>query len=439
MTSAVQQQIFALDARFNAHRAPQSPSFRTLYIRRRSQLLRESGLSPDDCKQYLKLRTFLLQQRYGNPPSSNASDTLSRASIQFPQSRSNGSVVPTKEAEASRAMVGGNSIADNYAFVGVHHIFDQHTQPVTMIKFANNDKSRLCCCSIDGNLSICDVTSEPPTVSAILKGHSRPITGIDWSVNNDLIVSSSMDSTIRVWNVSDYTCLRIINDPNKAQILCCIFQPSNNNLLLTGNSRGELRIANVSTGRFMKNVCKIGGNLLCLTSDNNGKIMWAGNDKGEIYSVFCELNGGLCKTKKVILGSPCSITSLSYRAWISREARNPMLLVNATNNSLLLFSITDSEGALQIKRQFQNRQLRHMVKSTFCPIMSFRQGACVVTGSEDGSIYFLDIEKTGSKSVVNTLQGHAAAVLGVSFNYDESLLATSDLQGLVIIWKKGNI
>lgn len=34
-------------------------------------------------------------------------------------------VVPTKQAEASRAIVGGNSISENYAFVGVHHIFVQ--------------------------------------------------------------------------------------------------------------------------------------------------------------------------------------------------------------------------------------------------------------------------------------------------------------------------
>lgn len=42
------------------------------------------------------------------------------------------------------------------------------------------------------------------------------------------------------------------------------------------------------------------------------------------------------------------------------------------------------------------------------------------------------------KAVVNILQGHSAPVLGISFNYNESLLATSDLQGLVIIWKKDN-
>lgn len=34
-------------------------------------------------------------------------------------------VVPTRQAEASRAIVGGNTIAENYAFVGVRHIFDQ--------------------------------------------------------------------------------------------------------------------------------------------------------------------------------------------------------------------------------------------------------------------------------------------------------------------------
>lgn len=50
-----------------------------------------------------------------------------------------------------------------------------------------------------------------------------------------------------------------------------------------------------------------------------------------------------------------------------------------------------------------------------------------VTGSEDLSVYFFDIERK-LKPCVNKLQGHSAPVLGVSFNYDESLLATSDAE-----------
>ncbi|PIO15195.1 hypothetical protein AB205_0102030 [Aquarana catesbeiana] len=67
--------------------------------------------------------------------------------------------------------------------------------------------------------------------------------------------------------------------------------------------------------------------------------------------------------------------------------------------------------------------------------MSFRQGACVVTGSEDMCVYFFDVERA-TKAIVNKLQGHSAAVLGISFNCDESLLASSDAKGMVIIWRR---
>lgn len=186
MATALQQQVFALDARYNAHRTTSSPNFRTLYIRRRSQLLRETVRTTEQWKQYIKLRSMLLLQHYGNRrlesgSTSNLSQNThnSTADIQnltLPLNRS--LVVPTKQAEASRAIVGDNSIAENYAFTGVHHIFDQHSASVTMVKFANNEKSRLCCSSVDGNLSVCDVSSTPPRVLAMLRGHKMAVPGM---------------------------------------------------------------------------------------------------------------------------------------------------------------------------------------------------------------------------------------------------------------------
>lgn len=46
-----------------------------------------------------------------------------------------------------------------------------------MVKFANNDKSRLCCSSLDQTLSICKVASAPPEVTVILIGHKKAVTG----------------------------------------------------------------------------------------------------------------------------------------------------------------------------------------------------------------------------------------------------------------------
>lgn len=54
---------------------------------------------------------------------------------------------------------------------------NKHSDAVTVLKFANNDKSKLCCASNDGTLSICDVLTSPPCVKAILRYHTGPVTG----------------------------------------------------------------------------------------------------------------------------------------------------------------------------------------------------------------------------------------------------------------------
>lgn len=61
--------------------------------------------------------------------------------------------------------------------------------------------------------------------------------------------------------------------------------------------------------------------------------------------------------------------------------------------------------------------------------------ADAVTGSEDGCVYFFDVERN-TKAIVNKLQGHGGPVLDVSFNCDESLLASADSTGMVIIWRR---
>lgn len=65
--------------------------------------------------------------------------------------------------------------------------------------------------------------------------------------------------------------------------------------------------------------------------------LFTGTDRGEIVGVLCQIDGRLCKGKKTTLDPECYVTSISYRTWISREARDPTLLVNSTNNSFSLF------------------------------------------------------------------------------------------------------
>uniref|UniRef100_A0A3Q2D4Q0 Uncharacterized protein n=1 Tax=Cyprinodon variegatus TaxID=28743 RepID=A0A3Q2D4Q0_CYPVA len=123
--------------------------------------------------------------------------------------------------------------------------------------------------------------------------------------------------------------------------------------------------------------------------DAPGRILWAGDDRGSIFSFLFDMaTGKLTKAKWLVVSEGSSICSISARSWISREARERSLLVNACVTKLLLYSEEDNEGTLQLKRSFSFQHGSQHVHSIFCPLMSFRKGVCVVTGSEDASVYF---------------------------------------------------
>jgi WD40 repeat protein len=205
---------------------------------------------------------------------------------------------------------------------------------------------------------------------------------------------------------------------------------------------------------------------------NPGAILWVGTESGAIVAVGFDIRTGgiLSKTKRTVHISSfvipeggatgatsatpqfaeTAITSLQTKTWLSREARDPTLLANAGSNTLLLFRVlTKPQGALQLRRSIslssspkrplssKSEALASLpIRSNFCPLMSFSEGACVISGSLDCSVYFFDVERDSTRPCVNRLLGHAAPTLDVAFNYDESLLASCDASGLVIIWKR---
>ena len=419
------QQVFALDAKYNAQRVNKLPSLGMLYIRRRNQLLKEKSCKdPKICENYLKLRSKLLFLRYG--------DSLEQNSLGSHTTEEEKSEIKTKFHCKQR-----KSIAENFAFDGMDHVFDQHKAPVMMLKFANNDRSKLCCASLDGLLSICEAISIPPKVIALLEGHKKGVTAFDWSISNDLIVSSSLDGTIRLWNVATATnpdCLRTINDQQRAEVLCCGFIPVNNNLVVAGNSQGLVQILNISTGIYTRGgSCKIGGKILSLTCEGSGgSLIWAGNDRGIIMSFQLEPGTGRLTKLRRVQEVGGMITNLSWRSWFSKSAPWPALLVSSACNLVLLYHIIDAQGSLSLWTKYPIKHRQYFVRSTFCPQME----ACLIaTGSEDGTIHLLDSAREGKAAKINRLHGHAAPTLALCFNYDESLLASADHQGLIILWR----
>uniref|UniRef100_A0A453FNJ9 Uncharacterized protein n=1 Tax=Aegilops tauschii subsp. strangulata TaxID=200361 RepID=A0A453FNJ9_AEGTS len=126
-----------------------------------------------------------------------------------------------------------------YSFVGMHCIFDNCKASVTVLQFGRTNSDLLAYGSSDGSLTVCQV-SEPPSVLQKLTGHSKDITDFDFSSNNQYIASCSMDKTVRVWEISKGTCIRVVYGVSSQ--LCICFHPVNNNLLLVGNANREINV-----------------------------------------------------------------------------------------------------------------------------------------------------------------------------------------------------
>ncbi|NXF28198.1 WDR13 protein, partial [Rhodinocichla rosea] len=473
--------------RYAAYRTPQLPQFRTQYVRRRSQLLRERAqgghLAGEARRWYLRLRARLLAQRYGALSEAGSCRSALRASRTTldrmedfeedprgsrghrrslsrssgpgglrggPDERVEGAVCPRR---APAGWVGGLSPAlgemallwgapSTGGFWGGVSPTPLYPSPVRKVQFAHDERHLLACCSLDGTLSVCRLAPGPPAVLRRLRGHGAGVSDFAWSLSNDVLVSTSLDGTLRLWDPGDGRCIRRVPDPDGAALLCCAFQPLNNNLTVVGSARHMVRVVNISTGKAARGgTGRLPGRVLALCFDAPGRVLWAGDDRGSVSSFLCDPGTGrLTKASRVLVQAGGSITSLSARAWASREAPDPSLLVNACPDRLLLFRVVEDEGGsgapgLRLRRSFPTRHREQPLRSCFCPLMSFRQGACVVTGSEDASVHFFDVGRA-ARATVNTLQGHGAAVLAVAFNCDESLLASGDAAGTVIVWRR---
>uniref|UniRef100_A0A1I8HIH5 WD_REPEATS_REGION domain-containing protein n=1 Tax=Macrostomum lignano TaxID=282301 RepID=A0A1I8HIH5_9PLAT len=385
-------------------------------------------------------------------------------------------LVPTRLAEASRALAGNTSTVEQYAFAGFACVIDRHVgsnlkssatcRGATRLRFANNDSERLAVGSMDGSVSVSLVSAGACQLVCQLPGHVGPIASLAWSTDNCLLLTASLDGAARVWQIGDDKNLigenedelkskRLLRQFPVAEgdgvaeklpaIYAAEFAPSNNNLvnLSTGLCQSSLRLSAPVT-------CLAFG---CESVSDPGGQLWLGDSNGCLQR--CRLDQASGQLTRIAAYSCCfggddlRAEFIMARSWLSREARDPCLLVCTSGSEILLYRLEVDQPssdhrnstADSARNQPSLPVLRCRLpvpkptRAAFCPLMSFRQGACIVCASDDACVYICDVGRP-IRPIVNKLQGHATGVTDVAFNYDESLLASADADGLVIVWRR---
>ncbi|XP_004510993.1 uncharacterized protein [Cicer arietinum] len=321
-----------------------------------------------------------------------------------------------------------------YSFVGMHCIFDQCKASVTVLKFGHMSSDLLAYGASDGTLTVCSV-SEKPSVLKQLNGHSKDVTDFDFTTNNQYIASSSLDKTVRVWEITKGVCIRVIYGVSSQ--LCIRFHPVNNNFLSVGNANKEINVFNFSTGRII-NKTVFDAEVTSMDHDHTGHLIFCGDAQGCIYSVNINSHTGMLSRSHRHRSSSkhkSPVTTVQYRSF-SLLARGPVLLTCTQDGSLSFFSVAlEIKGYLTLRCSLKLIPRIHKIQASFCPLLSLEKGEFIVAGSEDSNVYFYDLTKP-KHTCVNKLQGHRFPVMGIAWNHGENFLASSDFYGIVIVWKR---
>ncbi|THF94959.1 hypothetical protein TEA_010839 [Camellia sinensis var. sinensis] len=296
---------------------------------------------------------------------------------------------PSFSSKASNASDGDHprrKAEPGYSYVGMHCIFDQCKAMVTVVKFGQMSSDLLAYGASDCTLTVCTV-SDPPAVLNQLIGHSKDVTDFDFTLNNQYIASSSMDKTVRIWEISKCLCIRVIYGVSPQ--LCIRFH----------------LVFNFSTGRVI-NKTVFDNEVTAMDHDHTGLLIFCGDAQGCVYTVSVNSHTG--------------VLSRSHRNRNGSKLKSPVTTVHVS---------LEVQGYLTLRCSLKLAPRLHSIRASFCPLLSLEKGEFIgFTGRVinktvfDNEVTAMDHDHTGELIFCGDAQG---CVYTVSMNSHTGVLSRS--------------
>ncbi|KAK1430720.1 hypothetical protein QVD17_13669 [Tagetes erecta] len=138
------------------------------------------------------------------------------------------------------------------------------------------------------------------------KGHNYPVWDVQFSPVGHYFASASHDRTARVWSMDRVQPLRIL--AGHLSDVDCVQWHVNCNYLATGSSDKTIRMWDVSTGNCMRIFIGHRSSILCLAMSPDGRYLASGDEDGTV--MMWDVSNGRCITP--LVGHTSCIWSLAF-------------------------------------------------------------------------------------------------------------------------------
>jgi len=267
-------------------------------------------------------------------------------------------------------------------------------------------------------------------VQCRLVGHSRAITSIFFNMLEDQLVTTSIDKSVRFWCIESSEMLKVFTDSSPVPV--AQFLPCNPQVFVAANSNAVLRLVNVANGMVLQKL-KVETEVRALKFDDSGMFLLAGTKSGSIHVLECSENSMLKFKFKVQLARG-GVTCIHYVP--ARDGQPPCLLVNTSDSNATIIDMTygPPPGVLTNLAVRHRVRVAHSLLPLKCTYSPSGQGY-LISGSEDKEVYIFALGR-GQNYKMQWLKHHTVPVVAVAVNLQDTLLASADSLGHIVMWRR---
>lgn len=265
-------------------------------------------------------------------------------------------------------------------------------------------------------------------VHSRLVGHSRAITSIFFNLLEDQLVTTSIDKSVRFWGVDSGEMLKVFTDSSPVPV--ATFLPFNPQVFVAANSNAVLRLVHVGNGMVLQKL-KVETEVRALKFDDTGLFLLAGTKSGSIH-VLEACDSTTLKFKFKVNLARGGVTCITFVP--AAHNQPPCLLVNTSDCSATIIDCTYSTGVLT------NLTVRHRVRVAheLLPLKNCYSPSgqgYLISGSENKEVHIYALGK-GSNYKMQYLKHHQVPVVAVAVNMQDTLLASADSLGRIVLWRR---
>ncbi|KAM7526335.1 hypothetical protein LguiA_016237 [Lonicera macranthoides] len=212
--------------------------------------------------------------------------------------------------------------------------------------------------------------SEKPICT--FKGHMDDILDLSWS-KTELLLSSSMDKTVRLWNMESQDCLKMF--AHSDYVTCVQFNPVNDDYFISGSLDAKVRIWNISARKVVDwTDLNEMVTATCFTPDGQGALVGSHKGNCRLYSTTdCKLEQKEIFEIRNKKKSPAKkITGFQFAPSSSSE-----VLLSCADSRIRVM-----QGSNVVQKFAGLRNINSQIAASFTP-----NGKYVISASEDSHVY----------------------------------------------------